>query len=943
MAGAMLNILGSTETKPFIELWWKVYAHSKTGLSPYAALVQAANSHAEKDPSECKKRYERLKANEYRVEDWEDALAYVKHVAHIHKPRFRAWFEQSRSAFEHPFSLVVWTCGCGLDLIALHDWLKERVMKDGRVFYDRITSITLIDVSVPALDLTEAIAEFLFPSIPVRKIQCDLMGPDRVEKVKEGMIPSFPLVRRVHFLFNWLDLLKTRETAESFARDFAKIVPRDQENANEICLAFSPNYSTIEASIAAFQSVATKFSLADGAVGDRSMSFVVREAEENKTYYATMFEIVRRGTGVNQIIRNCGEEPRLKDSPTATRFLCSVNALAEKACCGHVSGCKSTAETTAADWMHLLNLLSGQMPGKNGEYFRERFSRVKTERWKAGDEEIECLMFLPNDADHKLLVVVRDPSADQPRLQKLQTAILGRILTKMCETIGSESVRRICEDRQSDEAEKKKRAYSNWAKNVRVVFWGSEACFREIVWQCEDCFIADLKDGKPYQWSKFKEYKDVDFSPLFVMPTGPDQLPEKDCLEKEQQALIDGQRALRKVRGAPGTGKTTVMLHRVKHLLESQSLPVLVLCKTVSLISHNERKLMASMEDGVESERFIFQTCAKFICVNSQPEGSCHRWNKAAETRDGGSDNGVCKNCQNEWIENPILLETGKVGAVLIDEVQLLPPNLVKAIYKATGASNPYREFYVFCDEEQTSRDNKECVQKDTDESPEKKIVVMPGVGFDRFVTLKKNHRTVNREIFDVCRRVQRAMGQDYNVDELKMDGAVEDEPLDFARLFVRRVSESETVDVVCALVDKLDGHIADHKLDKWAVTVVGDTLDDVESFVKKMGGLSREVVTTVIPPVVNEDKQGTKSRKKAVKSLKKEFQEYPQKLHATTIDSAQGQSFDMVILVMKGWSHDKELLFTGISRAKRLLWIVDATPDGWVEKLISLPVGTPH
>jgi len=45
----------------------------------------------------------------------------------------------------------------------------------------------------------------------------------------------------------------------------------------------------------------------------------------------------------------------------------------------------------------------------------------------------------------------------------------------------------------------------------------------------------------------------------------------------------------------------------------------------------------------------------------------------------------------------------------------------------------------------------------------------------------------------------------------------------------------------------------------------------------------------------------------------------------------------------MKERSPDKELLFTGISRAKRLLWIVDATPDGWVEKLISVPVATPH
>ena len=400
MAEGMLNILGSTETKPFIDLWWKSYAQSKTELSPYDALVQAANSHATRDPAECNRRYERLKVNDYRVEDWEDAFAYVKHVAQIHKPRFKAWFEQSRSAFEHPFSLVVWTCGCGLELIALHDWLKERVMEDGRVFYDRITSITLIDVSVPALDLTEAITEFLFPSIPVSKIQCNLMGPDRVEKVKEGLIPSFPLIRRVHFLFNWLDLLKTREEAESFARDFAEIVPRDPKNANEICLAFSPNYATIADTFAVLQSVVKKHF----AVHDKGGDFVV--SEENKTYYATMLNIEHRGVGVDQLLRNFDQRPRLKGKPTAAQLLRSVTALAEKACSERVGKGRPETETTAADWIHLLNLLSGQIPGRNGEYFFERFSRVKMEHCKVKDERIEYeyLMFLPNDADHTLFV-----------------------------------------------------------------------------------------------------------------------------------------------------------------------------------------------------------------------------------------------------------------------------------------------------------------------------------------------------------------------------------------------------------------------------------------------------------------------------------------------------------------------------------------------------------
>ncbi|HNX35462.1 MAG TPA: ATP-dependent helicase [Kiritimatiellia bacterium] len=941
MAEAMLNILGSTETKPFIDRWWKAYSRPQTKMSPYDALVQAANLHAENDPEKCKRRYERLKVNDYRVEDWEDALAYVKHVAQIHKPRFKAWFEQSRCAFDHPFSLVVWTCGCGLDLVALHDWLKERVMEDGRVFCDRITSITLIDVSVPALDLTGAITEFLFPSIPVRKIHCNLMRPDRVEVVKKGLIPSFPLVRRVHFLFNWLDLLKTREDAESFARDFAEIVPRDQENANETCLAFSPNYSTIETNIAAFQSVAKNSSVADGVVGNKPMSFLV--PDENKTYYATMFEIVRRGTGVDQLLRNCDQRPRLKDSPTAPRLLCSITALAEKACSDCVGKGRSKAEATAADWIHLLNLLSGQMPGGNGECFLERFSRVKTVRRKVGDGEIECLMFLPNNIQHKLLVIIKAPLIDPDGLYTIRGDILADLLKSLAERTDSKILQRIWEDFRSVNEGGRRSAFGEWTKTIRVVYWNSRLNFRELVMQYARHTLADLKDGAGYSWSKFPRHNDVDFSPLFVTPTGPDRLPEKASLEKDQLALIDGQRTLRKVRGAPGTGKTTVMLHRVKYLLENQSLPVLVLCKTVSLISHNERKLAASMADGVESERFIFQTCSKFICDNAQPENRCPRLGFAPEAEEVGHGIAACDACQKRWIEQPVLRESGKLGAVLIDEGQLLPPNLVEAVYKATRETNPYREFYMFCDEEQACRDNKQSVQTDSAESPTKKIVVMPDVGFGRFVTLKKNHRTVNREIFDVCRRVQQAMDNDYDVDELKMDGAVEDEPLDFAKLLVRKVPESDAMEVVCALVNKLDGHIAEHKLAKWAITVIVDSLNGVNDFVERMNGVNREVVTTVIPPVVNEDGQIRRSRRRAEKSLKEDFQEYPQKLHATTIDSAQGQSFDMVILVMKERHPDKELLFTGISRAKRLLWVVDATPDGWVETLLSIPVVTPH
>jgi superfamily I DNA/RNA helicase len=71
-------------------------------------------------------------------------------------------------------------------------------------------------------------------------------------------------------------------------------------------------------------------------------------------------------------------------------------------------------------------------------------------------------------------------------------------------------------------------------------------------------------------------------------------------------------------------------------------------------------------------------------------------------------------------------------------------------------------------------------------------------------------------------------------------------------------------------------------------------------------------------------------------KNLRRSFYKDRDKVHLSTVDCAQGQTFDNVVLVV---THNDtgniEELFSGMTRARKTLRIVDASPNQWAYKML--------
>ena len=115
-------------------------------------------------PCDADVRYQWLRNNGYVVRDDADIAVYVHKVAARHQPKFQ-WlygnlFQQYPNVFQGELDLVVWGCGCGLDLLALYD----RAMKqDNPQLWLTVRSVTLLDISETALSCAKEFAELLFP------------------------------------------------------------------------------------------------------------------------------------------------------------------------------------------------------------------------------------------------------------------------------------------------------------------------------------------------------------------------------------------------------------------------------------------------------------------------------------------------------------------------------------------------------------------------------------------------------------------------------------------------------------------------------------------------------------------------------------------------------------------------------------------------------------
>lgn len=254
------------------------------------------------------------------------------------------------------------------------------------------------------------------------------------------------------------------------------------------------------------------------------------------------------------------------------------------------------------------------------------------------------------------------------------------------------------------------------------------------------------------------------------------------------------------------------------------------------------------------------------------------------------------------------------LGAVLIDEAQIVDSDFVKVVYNLTKAINPYREFWMFCDAQQAFR------SQTLEQENGKWVVKMPATGFGNFAVLKKNHRMKSRKLLEVCQIIQdKLKGKDdaqltFDFDtendsvskpfRIRQQSKVSFEFLKKEIEYVKETYQIESVTVIC----------------------------EEQSMVRKMSTKAKET-GWVVTHLEKEDYD-------AEKSLRQKFYEQKGGSHLTSVDCAQGQSFEAVIFIL---SRDKaeasegtlELIFTALSRSGRLLRVIDNSPTHWLYDML--------
>ena len=142
--------------------------------------------------------------------------------------------------------------------------------------------------------------------------------------------------------------------------------------------------------------------------------------------------------------------------------------------------------------------------------------------------------------------------------------------------------------------------------------------------------------------------------------------------------------------------------------------------------------------------------------------------------------------------------------------------------------------------------------------------------------------------------------------------------------------------------ISKIDGVTFDD-LEAWILPDIdgnvasGDLLilSDDEGFVRELSGV-------VENRKLGEKWMSTHMHQRSFSKeqlLRREFYDHREKIHITTIDCAQGQTFDRVVLILRRLTFAKpaamEELFTGMTRARSVLRIVDATPQHEIYDLL--------
>ena len=923
----------------------KLFAAMQTDEPLYEAFVRICREGA---PPDADKRYQYLRNNGYVARDESDIDVYVTRVAARHWPKFQ-WlydrlFEKRPDVFQGELDLVVWGCGCGLDLLALHD---RAMRQNNPQLWLVVRSVTLIDISDPALDRAAEIAEMLFPVAHGRivKYKRDFR---KIETLNTLTIPPSNLCTpRLHLASNILDLFDVDEI-RGFADTAKNVVARKlpfniyDSNAkrpsyryyNDIWVAFSPEYG-------GFNRVAMRMASFRNSWGTvRTWASTDNSSPDYCAY--TMFS--------DNTLRARKWYDQLKNGNRLLRHLSrGFNRAID-------NGCEDNGQL-----LLLIETLDKSTIGGKSFFDSYEWADVQFEKDKySGYCELKRLLLVPK----------RDIVA-HPLVVKIGK-FAGRQKKEEGQDKGESDAKKQLDDAVADIAKRNgisdKQEISNAATQCRLVAW-YDRTFLDEENRPVDIGTRLCNNG---QTNGF-------FTDLFIIdPKGAKPLPD---LEKEmdsaQRKMIYRRRQLRRIRGGAGCGKTTVMLwHGIMAILRTHQ-PVLFACKTETLFAHNQRRVVATLLSRIPELEYIdreliqFRTIDKYLCEEIKDIAECQirrcgrcmaylsradkkkpipslrcdhfhakaefcpilsfskEWpNEVPERLTEEGKKAICEYCKPKHIEgllkwkSPLLQEAESFGAVMVDEIQSISPKYVQALFNFTVAGNPYREFYVFCDERQSLQSD----ALENDEETKKLRVRTPKTKGpmhfnEKWNILKKPYRLIG-EISGVLSEVAASIR---TLGDNKF-GIAETERHLYKPSF--RLGIFNVTQVAINAIDHeiIKAYEELKALYAKRITVICDNVNMVRRILhsnRNVGGSHWNSTHAEYENFPIEQR------------LRRDFEEREDCINLTTIELAQGWDFENVILVVtkdlvQGGSV-LESTYTGITRATQSLRILDASSTQWV------------
>lgn len=879
-----------------------------------------------------------------------------------HWPRAR-WvanrlFTDYRHVLVGDVDLVLWGCGAGLEMLALYD---QALQCDVPQFWMVIQSITLIDDNGRYAARAKEIAEVLFPMAKgrIRSVTCDFNNEMEVAFLADvlQMQASDGYTPRLHYLTH---SICSSENADVLSRALKNAVRRYNARGeaffNEIFVASIPcgNRTSFCHKMRTFESE-WKAEIGFGSLDEANRSPM-------GVYYA--FHCITYDNPLRVALRS--------ENPIFRELL--------RICRG---------ENDMREWFRMMSVLARLTV--DGRVFSDVYGYVKELRLSAGSRRdgdlVQCLYFAPFPrVDARGLIVKFGKCDDQNRYEKLNLA--KSWLRKFAKKSKIESIVELSE----------RLRYIQRGQSVRCEYGKLMRIVKLQSWDCRRHRLVDFPgDIEGHTAVRVEPCDHSSFFGVYEDEVTGEVLP--NTLNADQRGIIYSRRRQRLIRGGPGTGKTLTMLHHALVVHEHTHLPVLLVTKTNSLTGNNMRRLEGSYFsrfpktkclkedtfcvvtintllcelargirtgagemsclrdkckrclaacDGTEIRGPIVPQCDTDVCCS--PDSAQYAVGIMTQYPDGSPVDrlrekmkvlsAACDRC-NEETRNEVLSGDVRIpetdaflmrgihlfrtwGGVLVDEAQLINPEELKVVWRLTEHFNPLREFYMFADEEQSL--HSEALVKDTNG---KMSVVVPGKNFGRWKTLKGNHRVKSRALLGIYRRLQVMMGDKYDLNELMMD--LPNGEADVGRqMNLGRVFRVIRLDL-CPAFSLLYDIIADYS--RWARSKTVVIIIDDENTVREFHDSAYEhgwLLTHL--PAVRDDHD-----RKTERAMRLKFQEEEGHIHLTTIDCAQGRTFENVVFIVTRDANPDcmEEAFTGFTRASKHLQVVDVSSSGWVAEML--------